>query len=81
MISDREWDEMRNANQLRLRLLRDEIRETRRGNRDEAIDAIEGVADATNERPDTEGATAQETANRDAAIQAVLDRTPTSNAG
>jgi hypothetical protein len=47
MITDQEWDEMRTEAQLRLRLLRDEIRDYRRGNR---AQALEGVANAARQR-------------------------------
>lgn len=41
MISDREWDEMRVQAKDRLRMLREEIRQTRAGNRQFAIEGIE----------------------------------------
>lgn len=75
MISDREWDEMRNASQLRLLKLRDEIRATRRGNREEAISQIEGEVNGT-EYPET--AAPGKTQERDAAIAAILAERPTS---
>lgn len=80
MISDREWDEMRNASQLRLALLRDEIRATRRGNRSDAINEIEGAVNAT-EQTTGEDATRAEgsTPERDAAIAAILSDNPTAS--
>ena len=76
MISDREWDEMRVAKQLRLKLLREEIRRTRQGNRQ---DAIEGVANAATEQ--ARGAAAQsgseeERRERDIAISEILEQNP-----
>lgn len=43
MITDAEWDEMREAARMRLRFLRDEIKDYKAGNR---AYILEGVADA-----------------------------------
>ena len=70
MISDREWDEMRNAAQLRFKLLKDEIRETRQGNRK---DAIQGVANAAAAEQTSTEIETEDTRARDDEISRILE--------
>jgi hypothetical protein len=44
MIRDSEFDEMRLEAQLRLRLLRDEIKAFRKGNREDALEGVRNAA-------------------------------------
>jgi hypothetical protein len=54
IVTDREWDEMKEAARLKLTKIRDEIREMKRGNRDYE----EGVEYAPEQRPQTQSAEA-----------------------